>query len=339
MNSHRLKYIQSYRDRLGVQRNYFRRPGFPAVALKGKPGTAEFIASYAAAFNGGAVTPTPSLDLNAGTIAALVARFYRSNEYKILKEKTQANYRAILEWLRNNYGPNPVKTLHREHIKMMVERRPKSPTDAKAFLGKVSILLDYAIELGWREDNPTKLIKRPRIKTDGHIAWSDADIAAFERKWPVGTRARLALALLLYTGQRRSDVARMGWGNIHGGTSIEVVQTKTNMRLLIPLHPALLEMIETLPRDHATFIVAENGKPLHGTTFTAWFGECAKAAGLKDRSPHGLRKAAGRRLAEAGCTAHQIMSILGHKTLGEAERYTRSVSQEHMARGAIAAIS
>jgi len=105
------------------------------------------------------------------------------------------------------------------------------------------------------------------------------------------------------------------------------------------MHPELMDMIKPLPRKHTTFVVSESGNSLQGTTFTAWFAECARSAGLKDQSAHGLRKAEGRRLAEAGCSAHQIMSTLGHKTLGEAERYTRTVSQEHMARGAIAAIS
>jgi len=62
-------------------------------------------------------------------------------------------------------------------------------------------------------------------------------------------------------------------------------------------------------------------------------------ADLRNRSPHGLRKAAGRRLAEAGWSAHQMISILGDKTRDEAECYTWTVSHEHMAIGAMNAKS
>ena len=59
-------------------------------------------------------------------------------------------------------------------------------------------------------------------------------------------------------------------------------------------------------------------------------------AGLPQRcKPHGLRKAAARRLAEAGCSASEIMAITGHKTLAEVERYTRAAEQERLARQAI----
>ncbi|MFX6357469.1 tyrosine-type recombinase/integrase, partial [Acinetobacter baumannii] len=50
---------------------------------------------------------------------------------------------------------------------------------------------------------------------------------------------------------------------------------------------------------------------------------------------HGLRKAAARRLAEAGCSASEIAAITGHKTLAEVERYTRAADQERLARQAI----
>jgi integrase len=71
--------------------------------------------------------------------------------------------------------------------------------------------------------------------------------------------------------------------------------------------------------------------------FSQWMRDAITAAGLPlECQPHGLRKAAGRRLAEAGCTAHEIMAVLGHKTLAEAERYTREADQARLAEGAVA---
>ncbi|HWW36986.1 MAG TPA: tyrosine-type recombinase/integrase [Xanthobacteraceae bacterium] len=51
---------------------------------------------------------------------------------------------------------------------------------------------------------------------------------------------------------------------------------------------------------------------------------------------HGLRKAASRRMAEAGCTPHEIAAITGHRTLKEVERYTRAADQARLARQAAA---
>jgi integrase len=66
----------------------------------------------------------------------------------------------------------------------------------------------------------------------------------------------------------------------------------------------------------------------------------AKAANLPERSgPHGLRKAAARRLAEAGASALQIAAITGHQTLAEVSRYTASAEQERLAEDAMAKLS
>jgi integrase len=94
--------------------------------------------------------------------------------------------------------------------------------------------------------NPTQGVKRPRIKTEGFRTWTEADIAAFEAVHPVGTRARLALALLLYTAQRRSDVVRLGRQHVRDGV-IQVRQQKTGVVLTIPVHPVLAAILEATP--------------------------------------------------------------------------------------------
>ncbi|MFC7608182.1 tyrosine-type recombinase/integrase [Teichococcus aestuarii] len=146
---------------------------------------------------------------------------------------------------------------------------------------------------------------------------------------------------MLYTGQRRSDVVRMGRQHLRGRTAIFVKQQKTGAELLIPLHAQLREVLEQTQGDHLTFLVTRLGAPFASTTaFYNWFVEAAQAAGLPPGlSPHGLRKAAARRLAEAGCSAHQIAAITGHKTLSEVERYTRAADQERLAIAAMKRIS
>jgi integrase len=151
----------------------------------------------------------------------------------------------------------------------------------------------------------------------------------------LGTRPRLALALLLYTAQRRSDVVRMGRQHLRGNR-VEVRQAKTGATLLIPMHPELRRAIDAVPMDQLTFLMTEAGKPFTVNGCYMRFVEWAAAAKLpKGCSPHGLRKAAARRLAEAGCTAHQIAAITGHRTLAEVARYTRAADQIRMADAAI----
>jgi integrase len=219
-------------------------------------------------------------------------------------------------------------------------KRAHTPAAAKNYVRMVRLLMRFAIERGWREDDPTAAVKTTRKKSDGFRSWTDADIAKFEERWPEGTRAHLALSLLLFTGQRRSDVVRMGRQHI-SGKLIHIQQKKTKERLTIPLHRKLSAALERVDiAGQLTFLMTQQGKPFTPAGFTNWFVDCAKTAGLPQGStPHGLRKAAARRLAEAGCTPHQIMSITGHKSLKEVNHYTLAVNQVALAEEAINAIS
>jgi len=94
------------------------------------------------------------------------------------------------------------------------------------------------------------------------------------------------------------------------------------------VHRDLLAVLAIAPRDHVTIINTQQDKPFTVNGFGQRVRDAITAAGLPlECQPHGLRKAAGRRLAEARCTAHEIMAVLGHKTLTEAERYTREADQ------------
>jgi len=147
----------------------------------------------------------------------------------------------------------------------------------------------------------------------------------------IGSRARLALGLLLYTAQRRSDVVRMGRQHVRYGV-LTIRQRKTGVEVSIPMHPALERIVAATARDNLTFLVTSGGKPFTPAGFTNWFRKCCDEAGLpKGCCPHGLRKAASRRLAEHGCSPHEIMSITGHKTLKEVSRYTAAVDRRRLA--------
>lgn len=137
--------------------------------------------------------------------------------------------------------------------------------------------------------------------------------------------------LLLYTAQRRSDVVRMGRQHVRDGI-LTMRQQKTGAEVSIPMHPQLQAIIAATAKDNLTFLVTGAGKPFSPAGFTNWFRQCCNEAGLpKGCSPHGLRKAASRRLAEHGCSPHEIMAITGHKTLKEVTRYTAAVDRKRLA--------
>lgn len=112
---------------------------------------------------------------------------------------------------------------------------------------------------------------------------------------------------------------------------IRVCQVKTGAELWIPLHPELSAILAETPADNMTFLMTAQGKPFSAAGFGNWFSAAARAAGLQACSAHGLRKAAARRLAEAGCTHKQIAAITGHKSLREVERYTSAADQKRLA--------
>ena len=197
----------------------------------------------------------------------------------------------------------------------------------------------FAVGDGWRQDNPTTGTKRIKSRTDGFHTWTEEEIAQFEAVHPVGGKARLALALLLYTPQRRSDVVGIGRQHIRNGV-LHIKQKKTGASLAIPVHPELARIIAATPSGNLTLLTTSFGKTFTAAGFGNWFRERCNEAQLPGHcAAHGLRKAACRRLAEAGCSANVIASISGHRTLTEVSRYTRAADQERLARADVAAIT
>ena len=200
-------------------------------------------------------------------------------------------------------------------------------------LKKIKILIHFAIDNGLHKDDPTHRIKN---FAEGEFhTWTDEEIAAYERHWPIGTRERTAFALLLYTGQRASDVKAMSWQDVENA-SIRVVQGKTGTKLSVPLHPELARILEGWPKTNLAMLTTSFDKPFTPKGFSNFMAARIAAAGLPDRCvTHGLRKAAARRLAEAGCSANEIAAVTGHATLEEVARYTKAAEQKRLAQSAM----
>jgi integrase len=253
-----------------------------------------------------------------------------SRGFRKLAPSTQSTYRGIIDRLCEADGDKPVAGLKRWHIVNMMDRR----SGANGLLKMLRVLMKHAVDTGLRQDNPARDIASVNTKTDGFHSWTEDEIAQFEAQHPIGSRARLAFALLLYTGQRRSDVVKMGRQHIRNGM-LHVKQTKTGAELWIPVTPELQQIIDASPVNQLTFIMTELGKPFQTNSFSNWFRLRCDEAGLPHCSAHGLRKACARRLADAGCTQHEIAAITGHASLREVERYTKAADQKRLAAAAM----
>lgn len=333
----RLEFIKEYRDRHGRVRRYFRRRGQSLIPLPGKPGSAEFQETYHAALASMQVREIGANRSAPGSVGGTIGAYYTHNGFLGLAIGTQRARRAILEKFRSEHGDKPLRMLTRGHVTKILSGM--KPFAARNWLMTLRGLMQFAVEVGIRSDDPTAGIDPVRAKQGDIHTWTEAEIAQFEAYHPLGSRPRLAMALLLYTAQRRSDVIKMGPQHVRDGV-LTLRQQKTGTPLVIPVHPELARVIAASPCGNLAFLVTGEDAPVPGVpisnsgignAFRRWCDEAGLSASC---SSHGLRKAACRRLAEAGCSAPQIAAISGHKSLREVQHYIAEADQARLARAA-----
>lgn len=332
----RLKHVQVVKDRYGREHFYFRQPGLPRVALKGSPGSPEFIAAYQAAKVAAPLPPKEKpLAGGPGSIQTLVAEYYRSPRFLKTKASSQKTTRGILDRFAKAHGHRMVADLQPKHLVVIMGKMSATPSAANNLLKKLRALYQYAILMGYCRHDPTTGVDKYNEGT--HHTWTENEIALYQERWEIGTLERTAFALALYTGQRCSDLASALWTDFDlKANAIKVVQEKTGTRLLIPIHSELRRVLEGWPRKHATILVGKKMRALSSNDLSNFMAKAIDGARLPDHCVlHGLRKAAARRLAQVGCSTHQIMAITGHKSLSEIARYTAAVEQEGLAKEAI----
>jgi integrase len=334
------RYINAYIDHTGKPRYYFRRAGFKSVKLPGTPWSPEFMQAYEIASAGqpaaiGAARVLP------GSMHALAISYYGSPQFAEMRPSSQRVRRNIIErfcretdanGLRN--GDKRAALLQRDHIIRFMAARAAQPESANGLRKALRALMQHSVDIRLRTDDPTRDVKAIRVKSDGYHSWTEEEIAQFKARHPIGSRPRLALALLLYTGQRRSDVVRMGRQHIRDGR-LHIRQDKTGIELAIRMHSDLQAIIAESIVGQLTFLVTEFGRPFTPAGFGNWFRKQCDMAGLHHCSAHGLRKACARRGAEEGWTEHEIAAITGHASLQEVVRYTRAADQKRLADSAI----
>ena len=201
-------------------------------------------------------------------------------------------------------------------------------------------LFAYAKRLEWIKDNPVDDAERVAVpKTSGYYSWTEADIAKYQERHPLGTRARLALEIMLWTGQRRGDARLFGPEHIKKG-QIHYRQAKTGTVLWLPAAPQLLEAIGAMQRiGLKTFLITEYGKPFSKAGLGNKMREWCDEAGLPQCTAHGLRKAMARRLAENHESQQTIKAVGGWKGDAEVTTYTAAADQKLLAEAAIARLA
>ena len=335
MNDKKFKHVERFVDRHGRVRYYFRHGRGERTPLPGEPESQVFMAAYAAALKRVTVKAEKKVRGAPGTFDRLVQEYFESPDYLRLAMQTQMTYASVIErfLIEENVGHRLVREMTRKHVQKIIAKRAATPGAANQLLKKLKVLLHFAIDNGWRTDDPTIRIKK---FAEGEFhTWTDGEIERFEATWRIGSRERLAFALFLYSGQRTSDVAKMSWAEV-SEDGIWIVQRKTKAKLLVPLHPELYAILSASRRREGAILQTAFGKPFSSKGLSNFMGVRIGKAGLPERCvTHGLRKAAARRLAEAGCSANEIAAITGHASLEEVARYTKAAEQKKLARSAM----
>jgi integrase len=331
-----IKHVVEDTDRHGNVRIYFRRKGHPKVRLPGPVGSPEFEAAYAAALEGKvarvSVPGGASKRRRNGSLGWLLGQYYASPEFNKLTVRSQRVRRQTIEPWAIKGGDRPFADLTASDIRRWRDAKQETPGAANNLLKVLRVLFAWAVEHDLAKVNPVRDVKRLVYKVDGFHSWTVQEIHQFEARHPVGSKARLALALLLYTMQRRSDVVRLGPPSVIAGYFV-LTQQKTAACLELPILPALRSVIDATPHGQLAFLITEYGKPFTSNGFGNWFRNRCDEAGLPNCSAHGLRKAAATLAAMNGATVPQLMALGGWKTEREAIRYIRAANQKALAGG------
>jgi integrase/recombinase XerD len=334
----RLRYVVEDVDRHGNVRCYFRRKGQAKIRLPGLPGSDEFMAAYQSALRGDIKTQRIAGRPAKGSFGCLCLAYYASPTFKALDPSTQAWRRRALDSVCANHADKPVTLMQPHHVRRLRDEKADRPGAARNLLKALRALFRWALENGEAIHDPTRDVQPIRYVSKRRHVWTDEEMAAFVARHPIGTKAYLALCLLRYTGCRREDVPRLGRQHVKNGR-LQYTQAKNEhrqpIRIDIPLHPELEAAIAAAPSGHMTFLATEYGKPFTAAGFGNWFRDRCDEAGLPHCSAHGVRHAVATRLADRSASPHEIMSVTGHQSLHEVERYTREAHRARLADSAM----
>jgi integrase len=343
-------------DRHGNVRVYYRPgKGKPKIRLNCTPGTTEFETEYQGARNG-ELSPSPPLSkawrpiAAPGTMRWLCEQYYASAAFQGLEQSTRNVRRGILDAVCERAGSFRFSVMEPHNVAKLRDEKAAFPEAANARVKALRRVFAWACspEYRYATKNPAAEVSYLKSNNpDGFRAWSEENVAKYEARHPVGTQARLALDLLLYTGVRRSDVVKLGpqmerWvddrqedGTVVHVQKLSFTETKGRGRIIkaheLPILPPLRRSIDATPAGHLVYLVTAFGRPRSVKAFGNWFKRRCREAGVDDDlSAHGLRKCGARRCAEAGATEHQLMALFGWESTKQVAIYTKKASRARL---------
>lgn len=299
---------------------YFQRRGYKTTKMESQPGTKEFALEYAALMNGAQPVAT-----SGKTFTGLVKSYERSQRYRGLAPRTAWDYDKVLAWVRKKLGPLPVASIRRKDVIRARDANADAIRFANYIVQVVRILMEHAIDLGWRDDNPAKGVSLLKSEAAPRQPWPQQKIEAYRQE--AGGHALLIFELCLGTGQRIGDVLKMRWSDIEGN-GINVTQGKTGTPLWVPFTASLQAVLDKTPKIGPTICAWGHGKPTSYRSAHEKVMNVRKQIGAEEFDLHGLRYSAAAELAALGCSDELIMSVTGHQTRAMVARYAGAARQK-----------
>jgi integrase len=312
MPRRRPQYLVREFSRHGKPVWYCRR-GSRRIRLRAKYGTPAFEAEFQAALKG-ATKPEPQRDdRKPGTVAWLISRYRETTVWQQdLSAATRRQRDNIFLHIIKNVGDLPVTAITRTKvIEARNKRAVKTPHQARNILDALRGLFRWALDAGQIKVDPTAGVTNPKRKSgDGFAPWTEDDVLAYERRWPIGTQQRVWLDVLLYTGLRRGDAVRLGRQHVRDGVAtLQTEKSQGAMTVNLPILPMLQRTLAAGSCGDLAFICGTTGKPLTKESFGNLFAEACRKAGLKGKSAHGIRKIAATRAANSGATVAELEHV------------------------------
>lgn len=319
----RKPYIQKEITRHGKTVWYFRRGKENRIRLPGVFGSPEFNAAYDAAVSGNIAPQKASAKQN--SLRWLVDEYYASGRFMRLADGTQRNQKQLYEKVCETGGDLNYRAIDKQAVSAGIVRREGNLYAAKAYLNCMKILFRYALERGLIEIDPTDGLTVTLPKSEGHHTWTMEEVDQFAAHHPLGTQARLAFDIMLYTGLRISDAIRLGPQHIKDGR-INIKAQKTKIDVSIPVLPPLATSIAAANISSLLFLTNRKGKACERQNASAWFAKQSADANIKGTA-HGLRKAGATLAAENGATPHELAAMYGWSSTKMAEVYTKKADK------------
>lgn len=266
-----------------------------------------------------------------GTLHKLLEEFHNSPRWTGLSAASRYAYELHGTLIRDKLGDIPVAEIRRRDILVLFNAiaKARGNSTANVFKSVVRSLMSFAVEMEYRDDNPVTEIRT--LPMGEYKRFTEDEVNALVGK--ATPEMRRAIMLALYTGQRRGDLLASRWDHMENG-GIVFIQQKTKAKVWVPLHAVLAEDMRSWPRTALTILTGPDGKPWMDEAFEYAWKVLRRAAGT-NKQFHSFRKTAAAKLAEAGCSVHELSAITGHKSLGMVEHYTKEVEQRRLAQVAM----